>query len=233
LLGRYLDRMRSKIRDVVFGIQDGLISTVGALTGIALGTQSPSVVVIAGCVIVSVESLSMAAGSYLSSKSHREYLERLLKEEERSITTNPEGERRELLEMYRERGFTEEEIQIISRRLFANKRWLLEDMAHKELGICPAQWEEPLSNATVMGISYLIGGVVPVLPYLFLPLPTAVLTSLAGTFIALFAFGGMKGKLVRKPWWKSGLEMLLVAGIACLMGLAVGFLTRRFTSLSP
>ena len=96
--------VRARLRDAVFGTQDGLISTLGALTGIAAGTQSREAVVIAGFVIVTVESLSMAAGSYLSSKSQREYLERLLREEEEEIQNEPEKERQEIWEMYRARG---------------------------------------------------------------------------------------------------------------------------------
>lgn len=220
------DLIRSKIRDAVFGTQDGLVSTLGALTGIAAGTGSQSIVVLAGFVIVAVESLSMAAGSYLSSKAQRQYLERLLEEEWRLIQTKPEEEHAELLAMYRERGFSDEEIQIIARRLFADKRWLLEDMAHKELGISPARLEEPFSNAVVMGVAYVIGGSVPVLPYLVLPVSSGLPISIAMTMLGLFALGGLKGRLVNQRWWMSGLEMLGVAGLASAVGFAIGSLVK-------
>ena len=211
-----------RLRDAVFGIQDGLISTMGALTGIAAGTHSAEAVVIAGFVIVVVESLSMAAGSYLSSKSQREYLERILREEEDEIKNDPEKERQEIWEMYRARGFAEEEIAIIARRLMSNPQLLLEDMAHKELGICPSAMEEPLGNAIVMGIAYVIGGFIPVLPYLLLPIEIGMPVSIAGTLLALFAFGGLKGRIVKQTWWRSGLEMLLIAGVAALVGFVIG-----------
>ena len=216
------DVIRNRIRDAVFGTQDGLVSTLGALTGIAAGTQSQPTVVIAGFVIVAVESLSMAAGSYLSSRSQRQYLERLLEEEWQSIQQHPEQEHEELLQMYRERGFTDEEIHIIARRLFADKRWLLEDMAHKELGIAPNRLDEPLSNAVVMGICYVLGGSVPVIPYLIWPIPVAMPLSIAATAVGLFALGSAKGRLVNQPWWASGLEMLGIAGLAAGVGYAVG-----------
>ena len=214
--------VRNRLRDAVFGTQDGLISTVGALTGIAAGTGSHETVVIAGCVIIAVESLSMAAGSYLSSKSQREYLERLLREEEEEIARDPQGEREEIFEMYRVRGYTDEEIDIIARRLLSNPKLLLEDMAHKELGISPESLEEPIGNAVVMGISYVIGGAIPVLPYLFLPIPSAMPLSVGGSLVGLFLFGGLKGRVVKQVWWKSGLEMLLVAGVAALVGFLIG-----------
>jgi len=214
--------IRSTLRDAVFGTQDGLISTLGALTGIAEGTQSRDAVVIAGLVIIAVESLSMAAGSYLSSKSQREYLERLLREEEEAIRKNPEAERREIWQMYRARGYTDDEIAIIAKRLLGDPHLLLEDMAHKELGICPATLEQPLRNAIVMGLAYLIGGLIPVVPYVALPIHTAMLVSITGTLLALFVFGGLKGRLVKQVWWRSGLEMLAVAGLAALAGYVIG-----------
>ena len=214
--------VRSRLRDAVFGTQDGLISTLGALTGIAAGTHDPNAVVVAGFVIIVVESLSMSAGSYLSSKSQRQYLERLLREEEEEIARDPEGERQEIYEMYRVRGYTDPEIEIIARQLLSDKRLLLEDMAHKELGICPGSLEEPLGNAVVMGVSYGFGGLVPVVPYLLLPFHTAAGVSVTGTLVALFLFGGLKGRLVKQSWWRSGLEMLLIAGCAAVAGFLIG-----------
>lgn len=216
------DHVRHRLRDAVFGVQDGLVSTLGALVGIAAGTHDQRTVVIAGCVIVVVESLSMAAGSYLSSKSQREYLERLLQEEREAIANDPEGERRELWAMYRERGFADEEIAMIERRLFNNPHWLLEDMAHKEHGICPQALEDAAGNALVMGLAYVVGGLIPVLPYVWLPLNAALTVSIVGALVALFLFGSIKGRLVKGVWWASGLEMLGVAGAAGLIGFVVG-----------
>ena len=213
---------QGRLREAVFGTQDGLISTLGALTGIAAGTQNAEAVVVAGFVILVVESLSMAAGSYLSSKANREYLERLLKEEEEEIARDPEGERQEIWEMYRLRGYADPEIEIIARRLLSDPKLLLEDMAHKELGISPASLEEPLGNALVMGTAYVAGGLVPVLPYLILPMATAMPVSIIGTLTALFLFGGLKGRIVKQAWWRSGLEMVAVAGLAGAAGFVIG-----------
>jgi predicted membrane protein (TIGR00267 family) len=220
--------VRMRLRDAVFGTQDGLISTMGALTGIAAGTQSSEAVVVAGFVILVVESLSMAAGSYLSSKSQREYLERLLKEEEEEIARDPEGERQELWDMYRARGYADAEIEIIAKRLLSDPKLLLEDMAHKELGIFPEALEEPIGNALVMGTAYVVGGIIPVTPYVLLPIHQAMPLSIGGTLLALFLFGGLKGRVVKQSWWRSGLEMLTVAGVAALAGYVIGQLVDRW-----
>ncbi len=220
--------VRTRLRDAVFGAQDGLVSTLGTVTGIAAGTQNPKIVVLSGLVVVAVESLSMAAGSYLSSKSQREYMERLLLEETEAIATDPEGERREIWKMYRERGYSDHEIGHVVERLMSNPKLLLEDMAHKELGICPETLEEPLGNAITMGVTYIIGGFVPLLPYLLLPIATAIPVSIIGTLTALFAFGGLKGRFVRQRWWRSGLEMLLVASVAALVGFGIGSIANTY-----
>lgn len=210
------------LRDAVFGVQDGLVSTLGALTGIGAGTGRGDVAALSGLVIVAVESLSMAAGSYLSSKAQREFLEAKLREEHESIVRDPEGERREIWEMYRARGYGDDEIAVVEKRLMSDPALLLEDMAHKELAICPRSLETPLTNALVMGVAYLVGGAVPVAPYLVLPLGAALPVSIAATVAALFAFGGLKGRVVGRSWWRSGLEMTLIAGLAAAVGFAIG-----------
>ena len=130
--------------------------------------------------------------------------------------------------MYRSRGYTEQEIEIIAKRLMSNPKLLLEDMAHKELGIAPEALEEPLGNAVVMGVAYVLGGLIPVLPYLLLPMQTAMSVSITGTLVALFLFGGLKGRVVRQSWWRSGLEMLTVAGVAALAGFFIGRIVDRW-----
>lgn len=219
--------IRRSIRDAVFGMQDGLVSTLGAVTGIAAGTNDGRVVALAGLVVVAVESLSMAAGSFLSSKSQRELMESLLEEERRQHETDPEGERREIREMYGKRGYTTEEIAVIERRLMGDRKLLLEDMAHKELGVIPERLEHPRDNAVSMGLSYVIGGSIPVIPFFLLSVDAAQITSVAATGAALFALGAAKGRIVRTSWLRSGLEMLAIGAVACGVGFAFGRLGKR------
>ena len=124
--------------------------------------------------------------------------------------------------MYRARGYADAEIEIVAKRLLSDKQLLLEDMAHKELGICPGTLEEPVSNAVVMGVAYILGGLVPVVPYLMLPVASGMAVSIGGTLLALFLFGGLKGRVVKQVWWHSGLEMLTIAGVAVLVGFVIG-----------
>ena len=130
--------------------------------------------------------------------------------------------------MYRVRGYAEHEIELIANRLLSNKALLLEDMAHKELGIIPGQMEDPLGNAMVMGVCYGLGGAVPVTPYLLLPITQAMPVSIISSLVVLFLFGGLKGRVVKQVWWRSGLEMLVVAGAAATVGFFIGQLADRW-----
>ena len=73
-----------------------------------------------------------------------------------------------------------------------------------------------------MGTAYVAGGLIPVIPYLTLPVASAMPVSIIGTLLALFAFGGLKGRIVKQSWWRSGLEMVGVAGVAALAGFVIG-----------
>lgn len=232
-MNKFLNIFNKGVRDIIFGTQDGLVSTLGVLTGIAQGTQNRDIVILSGFVIVIVESLSMAAGSYLSSKSHRQYQEHLLSKEKDEIENNIEHEEEEILEMYKSRGYKDEEIEIIKKRLLSDRDLLLEDMAHKELGIVPKKFENPGANATFMGFSYLVGGSFPVVPYLILDtLPMAMIFSFLATATALFGMGGLKGYVYKVGWIKSGLEMLLVAGSATVVGYMVGYLLNHLDTIN-
>lgn len=215
-------KIMTAIRELVFGLEDGLVSTLGAVAGIAAGTQDGRIVALSGLVLIAVEALSMAAGSYLSNKSHREMLEKKIRDERHEIETKPEEETDELREMYRERGFTTEETEMIVRRVTSDKKLWLEEMMAKELKIGAGELETPSVGALVMGVSYVVGGFVPVLPFLLLPVGPAQGWSVAASLLALFALGWWKGTAAGIDRLKSAAEMLLVASAAAGLGYGIG-----------
>lgn len=216
------------IRELVFGLEDGLVSTLGAVAGVAAGTNDSRIVILTGAVILVVESLSMAAGSYLSSKSHREFLQKRVEDERREIEKKPEQETEELRVMYRERGFTKEETDLVVNRITSDKDLWLEEMVAKELGIGKADLRSSKSHALVMGLAYVVGGSVPVLPYVVLPVRLALPLSILATVFALFFVGYWKGVVTRISRIKSGLEMIIIAATASGIGYLIGNLLGRF-----
>ncbi len=221
-------RILSVIREVVFGVQDGMISTLGVLAGIAAGTKSHSIVILSGFVVILVESISMGVGSYLSAKSVKEVNERKLKEEIIEIKEWPEAERKELVEMYTEDGWPlrlSKEMALVASK---NKSLFLKEMAYRELNIYPGKLENPLHGGISMFFSYIIGGIIPVLPYFLFPIPSAIIISICITLLSLFIFGSITTKFTKRRWWKAGLEMFFVAGIAALVGYVVGVVANSF-----
>lgn len=210
------------IREVVFGMEDGMVSTLGAVTGIAAGTQDHFTVVLSGLVIISVESISMAVGSYLSSKSERSIDERKLEEEAEELVQYPEEEKQELIDMYVTAGWSAPLAKEMAEEASKDKDLFLQEMAYRELKIIPDKLEEPLKNAVAMGVSYVVGGSIPLLPYLLLPLRSAVLVSVIVTLFSLFILGVVTTKFSKRSWWKAGLEMFTLASAAALIGFLVG-----------
>lgn len=213
----------STIREIIFGMEDGMVSTMGAVTGIAVGTQNHFVVILSGLVIIAVESISMAVGSYLSSKSEKEIDERKLAEEKIELRRYPDEEQTELTEMYVHDGWPAKLAGSMAKAARANKKLFLQEMAYRELKIFPEKMENPLRNGVAMGVSYILGGAIPLVPYLLTGyIQTALPISIFVTLFGLFALGVATTAYSKRLWWKAGLEMLILAGLAAGIGYLVG-----------
>ena len=210
------------IREVVFGVEDGMVSTLGVLVGIAIGTNSYFVIILSGFVIIIVESMSMGVGSYLSAKSVKEIAERKLKEEEIELEEYPEQERKELAEIYTKDGWPPNLADKMASAASKNKVLFIQEMAYRELHIHPEKLEKPIRGGIFMFFSYIIGGTIPLLPYFVFPVSLAIVFSIGITIIGLFFLGCITTKFTKRKWWKAGFEMFFVAGTAVLIGYIVG-----------
>jgi len=210
------------IRELIFGAEDGLVSILGLVTGVAAGTASASFVLLAGVAGALSGAVSMAAGTYLGVKSQIEVLKRHLDQEEKSISEHPEHERAELVNYYRRRGFNRRERHVIIPAIMRNSELLMEEMAAHEYGISPTQLENPLQRAVWILIAYIIMSAFPVLPYALFGRETALAVSLTGTVLALFTIGALKTLYTGRSWLRSGLEMLFVAALAGMAGYLAG-----------
>lgn len=212
----------SVIRVLVFGLEDGMVSTMGAITGIAAGTQNYFTVVLSGFVIVAVESISMAVGSYLSSESGRSIDERKIKEEKEELQKYPKEEKLELVDYFVNDGWPRPLAQTMAKVAAKNEQLMLKEMTYRELNVVPDGMESPLRNGLIMGASYIVGGAIPLAPYLFLDVFSAIPVSIVVTLLGLFTLGSYTTKFSKRSWWKAGLEMLGLASAAALVGYVVG-----------
>ena len=219
----------SILREAVFGVNDGLVSMLGIVAGVTASRLGHVHVVIAALVAVIAATVSMALGSYLSSRSENDFYASEVERERREIEEVPEHEMQEIEEMYTEYGFTPDEVAMIQRRFAQNHELWLEFMLRDELGIIRSKPERPAQNAAVMAIAVLVGSVPPVLPYL-LDASTAGALRIAIVLSALAAFGlgVLKSRLAKGTWWGSGLMFLGVAAADAVIGIGVGDVIPHF-----
>ena len=218
------------IREVIFGLNDGLITTLGFLAGITGSIVNGHIIILAALAEMVAGAISMSSGAYISSKSQREFFQREIEREKSEIEEDPDHEKAEIREIYAERGFNEEEIDILVRRITADKEQWLRFMLREELGLGNEVLESPVKIGITMGLSFLAGSVVPLLPYLFFVPKTGLIISTICSVIFLFALGALKTRLTKKSWIRSGAEMLLIGMGSAVIGFVLGLIVSNMSS---
>jgi vacuolar iron transporter family protein len=217
----------SKIRSLIFGLEDGIISIWGLVLGVSAGTHNSFIVILAGLAGSISAALSMAAGDYLSSKSKREVQESRISFLKSKIKKNKESVLDNLKNKYLEEGFTSEEVSPWIGRLNQDDDLLLRK-AEEEEGIIPDVFENPLHNALTIFFAFVLGSSLLLIPFFFLELGSAQIVSVIVAVVTLFSVGAVKTRFTKVSWWKSGFEMLIIG----LGAAAVGFLIGSFLGSS-
>ncbi|MDH3442813.1 MAG: VIT1/CCC1 transporter family protein [Deltaproteobacteria bacterium] len=219
---------RARIREFVFGIQDGLISTVGLLAGVQSATESNTVVIITGLTAMFSGAISMSAGSYLSSSAEKEIFDKELRQAEVIADTEPYLVAEGLLKALSQEGLAREQSYSIVKILLRQEQVFLRTFQEKVFGLGSAEINRPVQAALVMATSFIIGALVPILPFLALSGFAALATSIALSATTLFAVGVLKGKLAAKSPWLSGLQFFAIALGAASLGYAIGLVVQFF-----
>ncbi len=210
------------IREIVFGAEDGLVSILGLVVGVAGSTTNSLIVLLAGLAGAFPGAVSMAAGTYLGVKAEKEVFEREIQEEKEEIERKPQDKLKEMARFYRSRGLSATTINIILSALSKNKKALLSEMTAHELEIPSLKSENPGLRAVFIFLAYVIGAFFPVFPYAVLERDQALTLSIVITVIAVFVLGIGKGILAKRNILKSGLEALLVGTASALVGFLAG-----------
>ena len=215
--------VKDTMRDLVFGMEDGLITNLGLVLGIAAAGALNADVLLAGSAAMFAGMVSMAAGDYLSTKSQKETFDALIEEEEVKLCSTKK-ECKILGRIYKEARFTDKELVHFISHLNKNKKLGLKILAEEALGIVPEKFENPIKGAITIFFAYMLGSLFPVLPFLMQDTKLASIIALIGTGAALFVVGAYKTKVTKRNWAKSGLEMLVVALLAGVAGYFIGWL---------
>lgn len=216
------------IKSVIYGGLDGTITTFAAVAGVAGAALSPGIVLIMGLANLVADGLSMSIGDYLSSKSESEYEAAEREREAWEVENYPEGEKRELMEIYEARGMSARDASAVVEIIAKDKESWVDTMMVEELGIVPND-ESPMGNALATFLSFAIFGFLPIAAYvlaLFIPALKSAQFTLACllTGATLFGLGAFKTTITGKSWLVSGLEMLFVGGIAAAAAYGMGLL---------
>lgn len=220
------------LKSFVYGGLDGIVTTFAVVAGVAGANLSTGLVFILGVANLIADGISMALGDYLSTKAENEYIAAEHLRETWEVQNYPEGEKREMMELYKEKGIPEADAKIVVDALSKHQEPWVDIMLVEELGLIENH-DSPTKNALVTFVSFVLFGSVPVLIYViarFIPFLAAhtFTTACVITAITLFTLGTLKVYFTRERWYRAGLEMLLLGGLAAIAAYIVGTLLGKF-----
>ena len=213
---------RGVLRDVVYGSIDGSVTTFAIVAGVAGAGLSPFVIIALGLANVLADGFSMAAGNYSGTRAERDNLERIRAIEIRHNAENPEGERREVRAILARKGLSGQVLEEATAEITADHETWIALMLEGEYGLGGVD-PHPLRAALATFLSFLVAGMVPLLPFV-LGVGNAFTLSAWMTGAVFFAIGTLKSRWSLKSWWRSGGETLLIGGTAALIAYGVGTL---------
>jgi VIT1/CCC1 family predicted Fe2+/Mn2+ transporter len=217
----------SSIREVVFGAQDGLVSTFAVVAGLAAAEVGHLVVLLGGAISAAAGVLSMSIGTFLSSRAQRQFYESELAREGREIREHPGEEIAELMAALVSRGMARTDAVEVARRVARHPDLLLAVLGVFELGLVPQRLGTPVRDAFVMAGAFAGASLVPLLPFVQSRVLPALAVSAVLSVLALFLVGVLAGRVARMSGMRSGLE---VAALGIASG-TIGFGLGRLASL--
>ncbi len=210
------------IRAAIFGMNDGLLSNLSLILGVAGAGVEPRTVLVTGFAGLLAGSFSMAVGEYSSVASQRDLLARQVDLEKREIDAAPEEEAAELALIFKQKGLSTEQASRTAAELLKNPDSALDTLVREELGLDPADLGSPHGAALSSFAMFSVGAFVPIVPFLFLGGNAAVASSAALAFLVLATVGGLVGFLSGTSAWKSAARMAGLAALAAGITYAVG-----------
>lgn len=210
------------IRDFIFGFNDGIITTLAIVAALTGAGVSNIVIIFAGVANILADSISMSLGGYISSKSQVEVYRRLKEKERREIERSPDAEREEIRHIFMQKGFRGATLEKIVKTITSNKERWLDVMMKDELGLVESSYPSPLKVGLIIFAAFVVGGTIPLAPYLFAGAKMAFVVALAVSFMSVFILGGMKSVFTQVGWLKSGAEMLAIGMLAAAAAYFIG-----------
>lgn len=219
-------RRASGLSDVILGGQDGLVNVLGVILGVAAATSDPRIVLVAGLAATFAESVSMGAVAYTSTLAEADFYESERTREYRHLLEVPAVERREIREIYTLKGFEGQLLEHIVDTITANPDVWVAVMMAEEHGLAHVDRRQALKSAVIVGVSAIVGSLIPLLPFLLFPVAIGIPVSIGLSALVLFVVGAYKARVTIGRPGRSGLEMTAIGTVSALVGYAVGLVLR-------
>jgi vacuolar iron transporter family protein len=208
------------LRDWVYGGIDGAVTTFAVVAG-SVGADLPTrVVLILGMANLIGDGFSMAAANFSGTRTEIDDYERLKEMEERHIELYPDGERQEIRQIYRNKGYEGDSLETLVRLITSRRKPWVDTMLTEEHGLALIM-RSPLKAALSTFAAFVLCGFVPLLPFVF-GLPDASITATVITAMVFFGIGSFKSHWSTYSWWRSGSETLIIGMVAALLAYLVG-----------
>jgi len=199
------------ITDIVIGMSDGLTVPFALAAGLSGAVQHNSIVITAGIAEIVAGSIAMGLGGYLAGKTEQEHYQSELKREYQETEEKPEAEKKEVRDVFAQYGLNESTQNTIADELAKDKDKWVDFMMKYELGLEKPNANRARNSAATIGISYIIGGLIPLSGYFFTKTPyQGLVISAILTVICLFLFGYFKSKVTGQPLLKGAMKVTLI-----------------------
>ncbi len=203
------------IKDIVIGMSDGLTVPFALAAGLSGAVNSSAIIVTAGIAEIVAGSIAMGLGGFLAGRTEVDHYNSELKREYDEIERIPEQEKQEIKEVFADFGLSTTLQDQIADEMAKDKDKWVDFMMRFELGLEKPQANRATQSALTIGASYIVGGIIPLSPYVFVPnSQTALLYSVIITLICLFIFGYLKSKVTGQPAFSGALKVLVIGALA-------------------
>lgn len=219
-------RQASELSDVILGGQDGIVNVLGVILGVAAATGDAHIVLVAGLAATFAESISMGAVAYTSTLADADFYEAEREREYRHLENVPNLERAEIHQIYEAKGFKGDLLERIVETITRDKDVWVAVMMAEEHRLTPVDRKVAIKSAFIVGVAAIIGSLIPLAPFMLLPVGASMLVSVAITALTLFLVGAYKAKKMVGHPGKSGLEMAIIGTVSALVGYLVGVILR-------
>lgn len=211
------------IHDIVYGGNDGIVTTFAVVAGTMGAGLEHYVIIILGLANLFADATSMATGSFLSIKSEMDQQKRLRKEEIKEIEEMPDAERAEIKEAFAKKGFAGADLERVTDVITSDKNVWADTMLQEEHGLTPGEDGKPLLHAVSTFIAFIAFGSIPLLPYVFNVAEESRFTvAIISTFVALALLGASRSYVTRERLIRGAVEIVMVGAIGAVIAYGIG-----------